>query len=754
MCRSNPTRVPQAIALGLGFTALLLAGPVTAAVTFTEVAQSAGVHLVHDSLGFVTSSGTSTQDLYGPGVAIEDFNNDGWLDLFLTNGQAGNHLYLNNADGTFTDVTASVGIGPSRVANGIAVADVDNNGYRDFVLGNFYAEPQLYLQGAAGFGERSEAYGIVPLLPGADPVLGPTPESMGCAFGDFDQNGFVDLYVANYRDQQDVLYRNAGGSLLTYVDGAEVTAQGYGFQAVFLDFDDDGDRDLYVANDFGYNFMLRNEGAASGWTFTEVAVQDGVAGGENSGQPKSMSMGLAVGDYDNDLDQDILVTNFRLNALYRNDGPGLRPGIWKWTEVAAQAGLEYPVNCWGIEFVDLDNDTDLDVVQASGFIQQEAVQEQPLANPNQVWLNDGPGAGYTFTNISAAAGFDDTMLGRGLATGDIDRDGDVDIAVVNNTFYDPTPDDVEFTLYEGHSLLYRNDQDEGRHWVNLRLEGSKGRGGKTNRDAIGARIWLTAGGLTQMREVQSGQGYLSHSSLEVEFGLGDATLIEDVTVRWTDGTLESFTGVTADGFHRLVEGSGVAVPVPVALSSFDVRALDTGVLLQWRSAPGVRVVAAEIRRARAGADEELRRVDVDLQLGTDGGTAFDSTVQEGIDYLYQLVLVSESGQRVTSAVAQVRARGAAPSLRRAEVGQNFPNPFNPRTSIQFRLPRTMHAELVLFDAQGRQIRVLFRGEASAGEHVVEWDGRDDAGREVASGVYAYALRTEDGTSSRRMVLTR
>lgn|GEM_PF-3174777 len=749
--------------LTLALAALFVASTAGAAsLRFSEVSEEVGIRVTHDPLGMVTSSGANVQDLYGPGVAIEDFNNDGWLDLFYCNGASGNRLYLNNGNWTFTEASAAMGVKPSDVANGIAIADIDNSGTRDFVLGNFYHEPQLYIKGDL-FGERAENAGLIPLLPGADPLLGPAPESMGAAWGDYNEDGFVDLYLANYRDQQDVLYKSSQGSYFFYDSTVDVTQEGFGFQGLFLDYDDDGDLDIYVANDFGYNFMFRNNGAAAGYSLDEVAQQDNIAGGGTSSHPKGMSMGLAVGDYDNDLDLDIYITNFQLNTLYRNEGPGKAEGFWKWQDVARFKGVEYPINCWGVDFADLDLDGDLDLIQASGYIWSDVFQ-QPIENPDQVWLNTGEEGNYEFIAVGDESGFNSTMMGRGLATGDIDRDGDIDVLVGNNTYYFPSPDDTDrpdFQMYTGDFLVYRNDQDFGNNWLTLRLVGQAGilTGSVANRSGVGARVWVdTSDGKTLMGEVQAGASFMSHNSLELEFGLGDAA-VSEVRVRWPGqdpGEEEVFTGITANSFWRVVEGEGQGSQVPVALVSFGVRNLDRGVMIDWVSAPGIRTAKVDLLRAPIDAPDQLRILQgAQVNIGPGGGQVFDATAENGGHYIYQLRLHAADGFMTMSAPVEIEVRFEGQlRLRRAAVGQNYPNPFNPSTSIQFELPRDMRARLVIYDVRGRQVRTLWNGPGRAGMTTVDWDGLDDQGRSVASGVYSYALTTEDGTDARRMTLVK
>ncbi len=732
--------------------------PAAAAVTFTEISEQTGLRFEHDP----RSLSLEEQNLYGPGVGVEDVNGDGWLDVFFTNGnEVGNRLFLNDGDWTFTDVSAQMGVASSRGGNGLAFGDINNNGRPDLAIANFYEQPILHLNGGDRYRSNETQYGLVPLLPGSFEFSGsyfPAPESMGVSFGDYDQDGFVDVYFAHYRFQVDVVYRNEGGNGFSFVrqipdaviDGKDEPF--WGFTGVFTDLDDDDDLDLYVANDFGFNFFYENQGAAGGYAFVERARPLGILGDGRADEPKAQSMGLAIADYDNDLDLDIYVTNFQLNALYRNDGVDPSTGDLSFTDVAASAGVEFDLNCWGVEFVDLDNDTDLDLIFTGGHIFSN-IFSQPFDIPDQLYINDGPASGWTFTPANESAGFDAGQFGRGLATGDLDRDGDLDVVTTNNTYYDPTPQDYT-RVFTGHSMVFRNDQDTGHNWVNLRLEGRVGDGGVTNRMGIGAKVYLTTtAGVTMMREVHAGTSFMSHPSLEVEFGLGWGD-VESVQVKWPGGATEEFSGIEANRFYRLIEGQGEATPVATALSTFAARPFARGVLLEWRSAPGVRIVDVAVDRAEAWTPDRFVRLDdVEVTLRPAGGEIFDPTAVPGRSYRYRLALRLESGDEIQSTVAEVTA-GTAPAPRRAEVGQNYPNPFNPSTRIEFSLPRRMHARLVIHDARGRLVRTLVDDVVEPGDLHADWAGLDETGRPVSSGVYLYSLITDDGTSARRMVLAR
>ena len=761
----------------LATAALAWAGP-AAAFVLTDVssvafrsAEGQPIVLIHDSRGFVLEGGQEIQNFFGPGVAWADLNHDRWPDLMVGNGSldnqtgqpVGNYLLLNNGDGTFTDVSAAWGVATSRGADGVAFVDTDNDGQLELAIANYFKEPQFYLGALGGMAEQSVAVGVNPLLPSTQGDV--RPEAMGVAFGDYDHDGFVDMYVANYLNQPDVLFHSLRGTYFERrADVSNDVVQEFGFQPVFLDFDNDGDLDIYVANDFGPNYLFENQGEASGWAFVERADQFKVAGGQTSADPYSMDMGVAVGDYDNDGDLDMYTTIFNGNALYENLGaqPG---GLWRFRNRAVDAGVKFGLNCWGTDFCDLDNDGDLDLLVTGGFI--DGRERQPTAIRDQVYLNQGP-PNWVFRDVGAEVGFADTSMGRGLATADYDRDGDLDVVITHNSFHDPWPGASGAVLYEGHAMLFRNDLHDGGHWVSLLLQG----GGEhrpglgCNRGGIGARVSLTAGGATQIREVQAGSSYLSMNSLEVEFGLGARDAIDAVSVRWPCGAQETFTGITPDRFYTLVEGQGVAVPDPVVIETFAATgaADDPAITLQWRvaaSAPDLELMTVELQReVVTGPGDPLLLSSIDLPVeGTaTEGSARDAGVEQGITYAYRLLLRGPSGVVAASPTLQASPgeHGDPPPTlpTRPVLGQNFPNPFNPGTTILFELPRQSAARVTLYDAQGRQVRTLVDGQFEAGPHQVVWDGQDNAGRAVASGAYFYALETPDGASTRRLVLIR
>lgn len=495
------------------------------------------------------------------GVAFVDYDNDGWLDVYLVNGStlearssseaaASDRLFRNNRDGTFRDVTAEAGLGDRSWGMGVASADVDNNGYADLYVTN-YGPNRLYLNlGDGTFQEVAESAGVA----GA-------AWSSSAAFADYDTDGDVDLYVTNYlefdleelpQDSQlcryrgirvqcgprgmvptaDRFYENLGnGSFRDAAQAAGTAAvpDAYGLGVAWADHDNDGDQDIYVANDSVANYLFQNNGDK---TFTETALLAGVA---LSGDGKEQAgMGVAFGDYDNDGRLDLAVTNFSddYNALYRNEGRGL------FRDVAHQTGLAepaWPKLSWGVQFADFDRDGFLDLAIADGHVYPEVDRHDfgiRYRQPNSLFLNQGDG-GFIEAPMPPPAG--GVQSSRGLAAGDYNNDGAIDLLIAN---LDTAP-----TLLQG-------DPSNG-HWIAFDLVGTA-----SNRSAIGARVTVAAGRLRQIREVGSGGSYQSQNGLRLHFGLGPHSEVDSVRVRWPSGAEQVLELLRADQIVRIVEQSG------------------------------------------------------------------------------------------------------------------------------------------------------------------------------------------------------
>jgi hypothetical protein len=499
------------------------------------------------------------------GVGFLDFDNDGWIDIYLVNGstlaaekdgsnEASDRLFRNTGNGTFADVTARSKLGDTSWGMGVAAADVNNDGFEDLYITN-YGPNRLYLNRGDGtfrdFSAWSGAAG--------------SAWSSSAAFADYDQDGDLDLYVTNYlefnpdelpEDSQlcryrgirvqcgprgmiptaDRFYENRGdGRFRDATANSEIgdAPDSYGLGVIWADYDNDGDQDIYVANDSTPNFLFKNNGDK---TFTEMALLAGVALSDDG--KEQAGMGADFGDYDNDGDLDLVVTNFSddYNTLYRNEGDG------RFQDVSYRAGLAeatWTHLSWGVRFADVDLDGALDIVIANGHVYPE-VDEQDLGTryrqSNSVFLNQRDG---TFKRDASSEFFfpGPELSSRGLAAGDINNDGQVEFLIAN---LDAAP-----------SLMAGDVETKG-NWLLLKLEGTE-----SNRGAVGARVTVTAGDLVQIREVRRGGSYQSQSDPRLHFGLGGAETIDKVEIRWPAGARQLLGSVKVNQVLTIKEpGSG------------------------------------------------------------------------------------------------------------------------------------------------------------------------------------------------------
>ena len=509
---------------------------------FTDVTAELGIEFQH-------VNGESGKKYFiepiGSGVALFDFDNDADLDLYLVNGSnlpgmtsaipPTNRFYRNDG-GTFTDITTEASVGDTGYGLGCCVGDYNNDGFTDLYVTN-YGPNVLYRNN--GDGTFTDV--------GATAGVDGDQFSSGCAFVDVDADGYLDLYVVNYVQFDpdtnpectrqgvrtyctpeallgvaDVFYRNNGDG--TFTDVSEKvgvgTVNGKGLGVVCGDVDNDGDVDIFVANDTTPNFLYFNE--RSGVKMTEDALFAGVALSEE-GRAYS-GMGANLGDFDNDGYLDIVITNFQdqTNSLYHNEESGF------FTEMSFAKGIgerSLPYLAWGVDFIDFNNDGWLDLFVANGHLDDNIAEIDPIgtyAQPNQLFLSD---RGIRFSESTDAA-VAQQKVSRGAAFGDIDSDGDVDIVISN--------------LKDAPTVL-RNDGGNASQWLAIKLIGTH-----CNRDAIGARVTIVSEGLTQMREVKSGSGYLSQNDLRLHFGLGAATSVDMLTVRWLCGKVQTLQNIEAN----------------------------------------------------------------------------------------------------------------------------------------------------------------------------------------------------------------
>jgi hypothetical protein len=524
-------------------------GHTVANAPFADVTAASGIRFRHVNGG---PPPLTILETAGAGGALFDADGDGRLDLFLLNGrrrggradtrQAGHMLYRGNGDGTFTDVTAGSGIVGGE-GMGCAVGDVDGDGRLDLYVTQYGANV-LYRNVGHSNGGGPVRFADVTARAG----VAAGGWSTSAAFADMDRDGDLDLYVTRYlaftsqsqqfckvqgvevacppqyyRGQSGILYRNNGDGRFTDVTRAAgvLHPEGKGLGCIWLDFDEDDDADLYLANDGVANQLYRNDGKGR---FTDVALAMGVAYGP-SGNAEG-SMGVDAGDANGDGRLDLFIGNFQneTDALYLREGERFSYG----TAAAGLAEATLPTLTFGVGFLDYDNDGRPDLFAANGHVQDAIARVDPecrFAQPRQLFRNEGGGR---FTDVSAAAGpaLTSPAVGRGAAFGDWDNDGDVDILVTNNG---------------GAPMLLRNEIGSRSHWISLKLIGR----GK-NRDAIGARVRLRVGGSVQVREVRSGHSYASASDLRLQFGLGERAIVDEIEVWWPDGARRIHRNVAGD----------------------------------------------------------------------------------------------------------------------------------------------------------------------------------------------------------------
>src|SRR5258708_6386021 len=536
-------------------------------VHFTDMAQKAGLTTP------VIFGGETTKkyiiETTGTGVAIFDYDNDGWPDIFVVNGTKlealptskapTSHLYHNNHDGTFTDVTEKAGLTHTGWGQGVCVGDYDNDGFEDLYV-TYYGRNVLYHNNGNGtFADVSEKAHVA----GSGKAWG-----TGCAFIDYDRDGKLDLIIANYVDfdsatavaggerpswmwkgvpvmcgprglpwGKNILYHNLGDGTFEDVTAKahiDQTNGHYSFSVSTFDYDDDGWPDIFVACDSTASILYHNNHDG---TFADVAVIAGAA--FNDDGREQAGMGSTVGDYDSDGRLDLFKTNFSDDTatLYRNNGDG----TFDDKTFPAGFGINTQYLGWGVMFLDVDNDGWPDLLLVNGHVYPEVDSQHLGSNfqePKILYHNNG---NETFTDISAHAGPGITAVSsaRGLAVGDLWNDGRMS-AVISNMNAPP--------------MLLVNDVHNGNHWIALHTIGSK-----SNRDGIGAKITVKAGTRTFVDEVRSGSSYISNNDMRVHFGLGATTKIDWVQVRWPSGLVERFENLLVDASYILKEGSGTPV---------------------------------------------------------------------------------------------------------------------------------------------------------------------------------------------------
>ena len=644
-------------------------------------------------------NGLGNED-WGYGAAFLDCDNDGDLDIYIANeGGTGDWLFRQNADGTFTNIAVAAGCDDTGNGRAVKFADFDNDGDEDVFVGAYRSPNSLY---------RNNGDGTFTDI--ADPVMAPPLGflTFGAAWGDYNRDGLLDLYVVNRRSGPEAgvnqfFVNNGDGTFTDRAPELGLDDAKAGLEAVWIDFDNDGDVDLYLSNDkHGGNRLWRNNDDG---TFTDISME--------SGSNISIdSMGIGVGDYDGNGFIDIYLTNTTSlssikNVLLRAKGDGT------FENVATQLGVQVAQYGWGTSFLDYDNDMDLDL-----YVVNWDLVPGSSAAKNQLFRNNGDG---TFSNVTDTAGAGDTGPGYGLALGDYNDDGFVDMFVSNN---------------RAPSVLYRAIPTAA-NWLKVKTVGTT-----SNRDGIGARVTVTALGVTQFRDVSGGESYLCQPSREVEFGLGGAAVATRVDVRWPSGVIDRYENVAARQTLLATEGETQALIVSLlsaTLEGNDVR-------VRWDASRQSGVLGFRVYRSAGGGSEVV--VSGDQPLAWDAREFVDAGVPRGSSYQYVVAGVEAQGESRSDPVEVVVPAVTAGYVLR----QNAPNPFNPSTRISFDLPAPASVRLAVYDASGSLVRVLFDQSLPQGPHEAIWNGDGVNGDPSASGIYFYRLDSAYGTLTRKMVL--
>ncbi len=542
-------------------------------VIFEDVSEKAGLTEWTHKMG--TPEKKYIIETNGSGIGLIDYDNDGWLDIYVVNGSTFNALdgketpphaalFHNNHDGTFTDVAAKAGVTNDRWGFGVAIADYDNDGWPDIYVTN-WGKNRLYHNNHDGtFTDVADKAGV---------QLGNW--STGATWGDYDGDGLLDLFVPGYvhfdrdhlpsggengvadtfctfrgvqvncgphglKGEPDHLFHNNGDGTFTDVSekaGVADTPGYYGLSSLFVDINNDGKVDLLVANDSTPNYLYINKGDG---TFEDDSYSSGYA--LNEAGRETASMGIAAGDFENNGMEDVFNTTFSddYKVLYRNDGDA------NMTDVSYQMGIAeitVPFLGWGDAFLDYDNDGWKDLMMTDGHVYPQ-VDKEPWGTSwaqRPMLFHNVDGKKFEAVPAVEGSGLADVISGRGMAVGDLFNDGKLDVVI---------------NVMDGHPVLLRNVSPDHNHWLELKLVG----GPKSPRDAVGATVYVTANGMRQRGDVLSGGSYASTNDPRPHFGLGQATKVDDIEVHWPSGSVEHFTVLGVDRIVTVTEGQGSSNP--------------------------------------------------------------------------------------------------------------------------------------------------------------------------------------------------
>ncbi|MBX2871634.1 MAG: VCBS repeat-containing protein [Saprospiraceae bacterium] len=470
---------------------LLLSTTLSSQAAFTDQSSAAGVN----NVGF------------NRGVAVVDFNNDGWEDLYFTRIAKSNLLYRNNGDGTFSDVSQAAGVAVTLDSGASVWGDLDNDGWADLVLGNRDVPSQVFRNNGDGtFTDITQVTGVNNIGKVQTVLL-----------ADVNNDGWLDIYWANL-GTENALYLNQGNGTFTDVtlsSGTSDTKLNMG--AVFFDYDNDGDQDLYLSHDGDQaNILYQNDGKGQ---FTDVSTEAGV-------NYEGQGMGVDAADFNNDGYLDLYITNLYENTLYLNNQDGT------FSDLSTSAQVDDLGMGWGTIWMDYDNDGWMDLYVAN------ETYFPVFGNfyDNIMYRNLGD---LTFESSVSNSPLNSSLGGYGTACIDVNKDGNLDIIIANSGATD------------GNQLLM-NQGENGHHWINLELEGTL-----SNRDAVGASLCLYSGELRLCDQLMAGTGYASQNSMRLHFGLGENTTIDSLIVKWPSGQKEVYTELWVDSYYHIIEATSV-----------------------------------------------------------------------------------------------------------------------------------------------------------------------------------------------------
>jgi len=702
-----------------------------------------GATILQSQDPFVALDPFGAEEQNSNGIGWADYDNDGDQDIYVCNGGdmfgQKNALYRNNGDETFTKITSSPFGDDAFISGSCSWGDFDNDGDLDLYVSS--------LQNFIGAGKENCLYenqggGTFVKNTSAGPPVSDAINSAGVGWGDYNNDSWLDLFVSNgYKGStENTLYRSDGDGTFTSVTGIDLvsSANATGIAGfAWADYDNDGDLDLFTASsggtDAAKNFLWRNDGNN---VFTKIAIFD--AGN---------SQACSWGDYDNDGDLDLYITNYgepeeeqEENFLYRNDGSDT---FTKMTP--AQVGdivndaLVSKGSAWG----DIDNDGDLDMFVATPGPADEGYK-------NCLYINDG--SGYFTRNTTSVVR--DADWGFGTAMADFNNDGFLDIFLCRS--YD--------------NVLYKNVEPQNgnsNRWLVVELEGTS-----SNKSAIGAKVraraTVNSQEIWQMREVSSQTGYGSQNSLRVHFGFGSSTglakaaasTISELRVEFPSGKVVTKTNVATNQILSISESEA---PIAVKLASFEATlAADGFVHLHWRTASEMNTAGFYVQKSQSesGPYKRIHPLMIAGQGSPSTGHDYyykDRVADKDGTLYYRLEEVTLDGESITMPPIEVSIASAIEAATAPQdywLAQNYPNPFNPYTTIRYNVAMDAYMQLAVYDVSGALVKELLDGYQRTGAHSIVWDGTNQKGEAVSSGVYIYRLSTTEFSLSKKMVLTR